>query len=1134
MRTLALLLIGSAAALAQSPITESSPVAQSTLSTVSSLTVTGFSCPAGSTIVAFGKAESNGTTFTMSDSASDTYTAVGSPYGFSYGAKPMQGFYSPNIPANITNGTVTVTLSVADSQVVVAARCWTGLGSNVVLDTQASGTYTQSGNNVTGASTTFGFSQVFSTEAVYEGTAYLVIGNAGNDVFTGSNGWSVNEQSEAPQFAAGSQLWTSEQTAAQVSVTSSLTDYGGVIAFSLHAYVAPPPYTVVLNPGTVLWSTPQVPGLNWAQQYQTNYGPGQILRNLLFEDNSSMEGYVQSEVLTLGGGSTTTFLDANDFNTAPQNFFVGGTFNALVAANSGAQGCTGTIASHLTGNDFANGGSGSTASTGVTATYNSTTGYATYTSNNNSIDWSNGQTVTVHNMNVPAYEVTGVISSVSSPTWQMYLGTGLSIATTATGAGVGSPAYAGRNMLYTFSTPCGAALQSGDVVSVSVGGTEGVFTSTSGNIPYAQTTLNHGATAQFATGDVPPGNGAHALKVDASAASNASGSFGYYADATVAGASNSVLMNGGQWTASVWAKVTSCTGTCTFTLAVVRGSGSWTSGAFTPTVTATANSGWQQFIYNFAPAETSSTGTNAIVTTVATAGQGVFLFKNISLSQTGGLNAANTTAFRDQVYAAAQLYHPGTLRYWDGQLGETLDNWIVPSDGAQRSGYSPSGVGAYASNNPTVRIADFLNMCVAANADPWIVIPLAWSPATAANFVDYLFGGSGTTYGAKRIAYGQTATWGSLFHKIHIEYGDEPWNYGFSGGNQPNYTLYGKMASALFGAMKADASYSNKLDLILACQQVGSGTCMTAHGEDAYHDSISISGYDGLTLTNYDHTTAYSNVLGDAWGFSNDLTQGAGRQYATAIAGSGRVVPVEIYEDATNVPSVTVSASASLANAAEMDASLGAALAEAVQELEVLKRWNVPQQKWNLSQFADTISGSNGSSIKGPLWGIAIDYGGVTGRVRPQFYAHQMVNNAIIGPMFSTSWLSNPTYSTVAQNGVPSYANVPTMLSYAFLNGNTRSAILINTSTTAAQTFAWGGIAPLGTGTQTVLNSTNISDGNESAAVVAPVTSSITFGTTYTVPAHALVVLTWTSSIVSGYPWQLTGSFVNSGAVSLQ
>lgn len=97
----------------------------------------------------------------------------------------------------------------------------------------------------------------------------------------------------------------------------------------------------------------------------------------------------------------------------------------------------------------------------------------------------------------------------------------------------------------------------------------------------------------------------------------------------------------------------------------------------------------------------------------------------------------NPTSFRSAVVASLQQLKPGLLRYWDGQLGDTLDNQIAPLVTRKRSGYSAFSSEA---NEIQVGLNDFLQLCARLRTEPYYVVPITFTPLEMHNLIEFLAG----------------------------------------------------------------------------------------------------------------------------------------------------------------------------------------------------------------------------------------------------------------------------------------------------------------------------------------------------------------------------------------------------------
>ncbi|MDR3662465.1 MAG: chitobiase/beta-hexosaminidase C-terminal domain-containing protein, partial [Mycobacterium sp.] len=163
--------------------------------------------------------------------------------------------------------------------------------------------------------------------------------------------------------------------------------------------------------------------------------------------------------------------------------------------------------------------------------------------------------------------------------------------------------------------------------------------------------------------------------------------------------------------------------------------------------------------------------------------------------------------------------------------------------------------------------------------------------------------------------------------------------------------------------------------------------------------------------------------------------------------------------------------------------------------------------------------------MQAKLWGSVVDMGGATNNMRPAFLGVSLVNQSIIGPMYSCPINNNVTYnfagSANGSNPIPAFSNVPSLYSFCFENGNARSVVLINTDMTASHTVSFAGTnPPAGAVTQrqfapASLDSLNEAHtgtaSNQTAATVALETSSLSSPGSITLPPHSVTALDYTT-----------------------
>ncbi len=708
---------------------------------------------------------------------------------------------------------------------------------------------------------------------------------------------------------------------------------------------------------------------------------------------------------------------------------------------------------------------------------------------------------------------------------------------------------------YTFNTPCTTgAIANGDymIIGQTIGGASNTVT-TMGN--WWPTTTGNGSIT-IETSDVPPAPSTSVQAATLTApTSNDVASLSQYFDST---AGHSFVTLNGTFQIQFAAKALS--GSKTVNVSFSRGGTYYL--ASTPITLTTS---WANYTQNFTATETGSQSGQCQLQ-FATAGADSFELDNVALVQLG-TSSSNPTVFRDAVVTTLQTLKPGVIRMWDGVgLGNTLDNMLVDQFGrspVNYSAYAQASPNQYAYNDSSYSLPDFLQLVqtVGNSAEAWVVLPITMTTAEASNLIDYLSGGSSTTYGAKRIAQGFTTPWSTVIPKIHLEFGNEAWNSTFDGGNLKSSSVYGARADAIFAAMKANPNYvAGSMDLVLGGFFANAGYLQDSQNHCTHNDSVDMAPYMMNSPTDASSTQAIwgpaltepqayyaagtgvaAEGIGSATASSGYFivggtagTQNGGGAYLNLLAeaNSSNPKPVTVYEENFS----TTQGSYTQAQLNAYTSAWGAGLATVEEELIGIQKGVLTQNLFSLSQyhFGTQINGETAF-----LWGSVVDMGGATNLRRPQFLAEQVANMAIApgATMLQTTQTGTPAYTQSLLNTV-AMTNSNLVQSFAFSNGSGNfGVVLLNTGVTGSQavTFSGTNAPPSGaTVTQTVLTSANLSDTNETSSVVAPVTTTLTnFNPTtgITLAPYSETVLTWSTAAVvpTTYYVSNTGSDSNNG-----
>jgi alpha-L-arabinofuranosidase len=515
---------------------------------------------------------------------------------------------------------------------------------------------------------------------------------------------------------------------------------------------------------------------------------------------------------------------------------------------------------------------------------------------------------------------------------------------------------------------------------------------------------------------------------------------------------------------------------------------------------------WQDYSYTFTANETG-TSIGPAKLEFAISGSNVLL-DDVSVTP---VSSTNTTAFRDEVVDTLKALNPGVLRYNDGSnTGSTIENIIAPAFARQRAGATGSTV----FEDVALGLHEFLQLCQFIGAEPYYNLPASTSTAEMKNLMEYLAGDSSTAYGAKRTAMGQAATWTSVFPVIHLELGNEEWNYGTFAGSAINDAIaYGNRTAEVFAVAKNSPYYNAaSFDLVMGGWADVPWWNQTEIANSSNFDSVSMAPYLYYTLNDTSSNEAIFGPMFAQPEMQDSASNGVMAQNAQAAKdGNTKLVVYEV-----NLSTLSGTANQSTLNSAV--ASLASGLTVADHMLLMLRDLGITTQcLWALPGYTNSFYNSaTGSSQTTPLFGSVIDMGGSTNLRRPTYLAEQLANTGILSSMLSTSVSgANPTWvQAQSTNDSIQLSAAHEIQSFAFTDGgNNRSVIVLNLSRNTARPITFSG-ANMPTGSVVIgqLTSANITDTNENTSNVSITTatsSSFNGSTPYSLPPYSMTVFTW-------------------------
>ena len=609
-----------------------------------------------------------------------------------------------------------------------------------------------------------------------------------------------------------------------------------------------------------------------------------------------------------------------------------------------------------------------------------------------------------------------------------------------------------------------------------------------------------GATFTTETTDISPNSpGKQALSINASGSGQTANLSSFFDSS----AGRSFLQLNGTYTITFRAKSTG--GSNALAVSVTRGAPA-NETFYNQTVSLTSS--WQDYTLQFTANETgSSIGTAQLSFNVS---GGSLYLDDVALTEAAA--PSNPTVFRNAVVNTLEQLQPGTLRYMDGgtDFGSTISNMLAVPYARRPASFSTTQT---AQADIPMGLHEFLQLCQTIGAQPWYNLPPAMTPAEMQNLMEYLAGPSSTTYGAIRASLGQAAPWTSVFPVIHLELGNEQWNYGtFPGGAINTPYAYGAEIKSIYGAAMSSPYFTaSSFDLIMGTIVVNPWYTqqeMAAAGSN--YNSVAAAPYLFSTLND---TSSNEAIFGPMFAEPESLDSVATgyvyqQQQVTSAAGKN----LNVYE--VQLGTQSGSADQSTVNAVIPSVSAGITVAEHM--LLMMRDLGVTtQQVWSLHEYNNVFNNTSGGSETTPLFGAVIDMGGETNLKRPVFLAEQLANQAILSNMLTTTVSgTNPTWNQpLSTNGNIALSNAHKIQSFAFTDGGSKySVVVFNLDRTTPQTITFTGNVPTGTVTVSVLTSANLTDTNETSSVVntsSSTVSNFSAATPYSLPPFSMTVFQW-------------------------
>jgi len=466
----------------------------------------------------------------------------------------------------------------------------------------------------------------------------------------------------------------------------------------------------------------------------------------------------------------------------------------------------------------------------------------------------------------------------------------------------------------------------------------------------------------------------------------------------------------------------------------------------------------------------------------------------------------NPTPFRDGIVDVLRESRVGVLRLLQ-EGGDTMVNTISPRmrqhsyDGSLWTPKRDPTKRSWFSGQRHYTLHELYTLCEHLGCEPWYVLPGTLYPEEIDVFMEYIGAPPDVGYGKLRAAQGHPKPWTETLRRIHVEFGNEIWNfvgeYKVSSYDGPDY-WEGMIRRAKKSPYYKDniifvMGTDSKLDNVPSADRVMRRASYVIH-DLPQEDLDRYETREDLFRWVFGRTLL-QNVFGEGMGQLAQKAQAAGQELAVYEVNYHATKPDETLETRNEIVS-------SVAGGVNMVNSM----------LGMMKRHHIR------TQCFFTFAGNYG---KTRLWGGVLNTRHDNRRYRPTWQSLMVANQAIDGDLVETVHSGKaPKFVACGKPGRkwPKEANqeFPALYTYAFRKGHDRGLILVNLDLGDSQD---GGVTFEGTASGAAerwsLNGRALSDNNElerDQPQVTIVQDQIDrFGNGYrvTLPPHSMTALRW-------------------------
>lgn len=372
----------------------------------------------------------------------------------------------------------------------------------------------------------------------------------------------------------------------------------------------------------------------------------------------------------------------------------------------------------------------------------------------------------------------------------------------------------------------------------------------------------------------------------------------------------------------------------------------------------------------------------------------------------------------------------GVLRFYGIASPGSLVEDITAANASESTWSFTDGPAGFQRHTTHAVVDDWLGLCVAVDAAPWLNIGGANTPDDWYQLISYLAAPQDFDDASKRrAAHGHNAPWTDSFDTVYLELGNEWWNGIFAPFAIQEPELYGALCNTNFERVIAHPHFdTQKFQLVIGGWAVNARDWnVRLNRASKHHDRISVAPYLAHALDSPDYGALFADVEGS---FKN------GGSATRSGLGDTRL---SVYELNTHTTGGAISA----ANVSRMATSFGAGVAVLDQAMASMSEWGA--DPINYFTYFQRSYGSGDRERVG-LWGNLVLARDGTHRPRPVWQGLRLANRYVIdGDRVEIRMQGGTGWNQLENGSVPADLRLPHLKAYAFLgDGPSANVLLIN------------------------------------------------------------------------------------------